>query len=147
METNETVFGFRTFNSNITLREELISGIVRRTVNNRSYWEGFCANDLSYSLFQNSLIFEDEQFISSNNGNYFLKENTTWDLRTGWMTSTRILAYNGDEIYFDLQLELSDNGEALIFNLPANTVIGSILFIVISFLLIVTFSFQQKRRF
>lgn len=77
---SETIYGVRTFNNNVSIREELILGIVRKTVNNHTFWEGFSADDPTYSLYQNTLTKTEERLVppSVETGSYFQKEITNW---------------------------------------------------------------------
>ncbi|GAG56397.1 unnamed protein product [marine sediment metagenome] len=148
MPFSETIYGTRTVNNNISIREEPIIGIVRKTMNNRTYWEGFSIDDPIYSLYQDSLI-KTVRFVSlaGEAVPYFQKEITIWDLRTGWMISSSVKVYNADVTYYEVNLELLDREISnKIFNLPNNAIIGLVLFFgIIGILLITRFNHKKHR--
>ncbi len=146
---SETIYGTRKVNNNISIREEPILGIVRKTVNNRTYWESFSTDDPIYSLYQDSLIKTEERFVTLEVETvpYFQKEITIWDLRTGWMISSSVKAYNAGITYYEVNLELLDRDiNNKIFNLPNNTIIGSLFFFgIIGILLLTRFNHKKHR--
>lgn len=149
MPFSETIYGTRKVNNNISIREEPILGIARKTVNNRTYWEDFSTDDPIYSLYQDSLIKTEEQFVSLavETVPYFQKEITIWDLRTGWMISSSMKAYNAGTTYYEVNLELLDRDISNnIFSLPNNTIIGSLFFFGIIGILLITRSNHKKHR-
>ncbi|MHA2304060.1 MAG: hypothetical protein ACXACU_01620, partial [Candidatus Hodarchaeales archaeon] len=134
------------YNNNISLREEQILGIVRKTVQNLSYWEKYSENNSLYSINENNLVLEEELFIPQTfyRGPYFLKEIISWDLRTGWMISRSIKAYNAGETYYEVSLELLERNSNFIFNLPVNCVFGLFLLGCISFFYFISKTYQLK---
>ncbi len=146
---SETIIGYRTYNNNVSLIEESISGIVRRTINNKSYWEEYYEDDPIVRIEGYHIFFEENNFVAREESvlTYFLTEKVIWDFRTGWLVFSSIKAYYMGETYYEVVYKLLERDpQDLIFNLPLNTVFGSITFIGLAIALFGTRIRQQKHK-
>jgi hypothetical protein len=147
---SETVIGYRTYNNNVSLIEETISRIVRRTVNNRSYWEDYYEEDPLVHIQGNHIIREYKHYVAREESflTYFLTEKSIWDFTTGWLVFSSLKADYMGETYYEVVYELLEIAlQDSIFNLPLNTIFGSIMFLGLVTVLFGTRLYQQKLNF
>lgn len=156
--SSDTIYGYRTYNNNVSLREETFSEIVRKTVHDRSYWEEYCENEDLYSIRDNLLIREEEMEIFSaflpkevsipypfqrNGYPYFLKMVSIWDIETGWIVFSSYTAYRYVTFY-NITLKLLEEEKYSTFDLPQNFIFGSLLLVCIPLIYFISKSYHQK---
>lgn len=147
---SETVIGYRTYNNNVSLIDENFSGIVRKTVSNRSYWEDYYDDDPLVRIQGNNVIREEKNYVSREESflTYFLTEKTVWDFRTGWLVFASLKAYYMGETYYEVVYELLEKEyQDYMFSLPLNTFFGAIMFLGLGILLIGTRILQKKHNY
>jgi hypothetical protein len=134
----------------VSLIEETISRIVRRTVNNRSYWEDYYEEDPLVHIQGNHIIREYKHYVAREESflTYFLTEKSIWDFTTGWLVFSSLKADYMGETYYEVVYELLEIAlQDSIFNLPLNTIFGSIMFLGLVTVLFGTRLYQQKLNF
>ncbi len=144
--TPNAIWGRITYNGTITsirdiiAREGRIREPIRKSVNNRSYWEEYCKED-EHSYISGDLIVHEATYTILSGYTWISEE---WNWKTGWITYCYERSWNRTHVLDETEYSINPivNNQ---FIIPPNMIFGTFFLIVIAILLVGP-KFYQKRK-
>jgi hypothetical protein len=142
--TKYGVIGRSTYYGNITsdrytIAYALGSWIIRKTVDNASYWKNLYQNKEDFSVTANYVIYDYK--ISSEKFSYLNVEK--WDWKTGWLNYYHEKGWNATMTLFDFELCIL--GNQIVSYQSTNVIFGSSLLFSLGTLFLIL-RYTQKRK-
>jgi hypothetical protein len=150
--------GKRTINDTITLKEEPISGTIRKTVPNKAYWEQFYEIESTSELLNGTefrIITTVTDKIIIRNASYQailpwyslteiidVTEIIHWEWMNGWVSYGYSRAWNGTNTFYEFEWKNLDNSPD---GISGNIIWGGIILLGITGLIIIV-NYQFKKR-
>ncbi|MFX0084904.1 MAG: hypothetical protein ACFFAU_04455 [Candidatus Hodarchaeota archaeon] len=142
--TKYGVIGKSTYYGNITsvsytIAYALGSWIIRKTVDNASYWKSLYQKKEEFSVVNNYVIYD--YTISSTKLNYLNVEK--WNWKTGWLNYYHEKGWNATMTLFDFELRILSDQPLTSF--PINVVFGSSLLFSIGAVSLILRHIQKRK--